>query len=757
MPVVTVDRDNVRIDRSCVVEIPDGAVIADADNNGVIQITRSGITVRFADGSVLRGAAEGTPWDTLTGTGIVIEGQGGVTLENARVHGYRVGLFATDADGLTISGGDYSDNYRKHLGSTPEAEDGSDWLSPHRNDNNEWLKNYAAAVYIEESANVTVRGVRIRRGQNGILLDEVNDSKVYDNDASFLSGWGLALWRSSRNVITRNHFDFCVRGHVEGVYNRGQDSAGMLFFEQCNENVVAENSATHGGDCIFAFAGLDALGDPSVASRTADHKRKGCNDNLFIHNDLSYAPAHGWEMTFSFGNKVIANRFVENAICGIWGGFSQDTLIAGNLFDGNGGMGYGLERGGVNIEHSAGHEIVDNRFVNNLAGVHIWWDDPGNIVTLPWGKANYRKVTHNTIAGNEFDINDEPRPFWGGRESQPRVAIQLREDQPGNFSDTRIFGNEFKLDGHLPKRMDRTESIEITESGEVPEWKIPDYPVYGDTRPVEIRDGIPYSDRVDLRGRDKIIMNEWGPWDHETPLVRLREKSAGEHVYDALGFNEGDPPQINIEGAESSVANVDGGVQVRVTAPEGIHPYTMNIHSGAFNQAIEGTLLKARWLGRVFSWAGQVDPRENADEWYKLARRGEAIPFGLETVSLDFGYGGPKDLVRAGVIEDRIGNGDNIERSAITGDHFGLEIAGRLPIKPGRYRLKAVSDDGLRVWISINGAEPTMILDEWRHQVPTPFSADFTVDEPGLMSLRAMYFEIDGYAKLDLALEQVQD
>ena len=56
----------------------------------------------------------------------------------------------------------------------------------------------------------------VRRGQNGLILDRVDHAKIYDNDCSFLSGWGLAMWRSCDNSIARNAFDFCVRGHSEG-------------------------------------------------------------------------------------------------------------------------------------------------------------------------------------------------------------------------------------------------------------------------------------------------------------------------------------------------------------------------------------------------------------------------------------------------------------------------------------------------------------------------------------------------------------
>ena len=63
------------------------------------------------------------------------------------------------------------------------------------------------------------------------------------------------------NSTARNACDFCIRGYSHGVYNRGQDSAGILMFEQCSGNVIAENSATHCGDGLFAFAGKEALGE----------------------------------------------------------------------------------------------------------------------------------------------------------------------------------------------------------------------------------------------------------------------------------------------------------------------------------------------------------------------------------------------------------------------------------------------------------------------------------------------------------------
>jgi parallel beta-helix repeat protein len=401
LPTVRVTSDDVRISESCVIVIGPGTVIEDANGDGVIQVVASDIVVEFAPGSILRGAPHDRPPDEYRGYGIRIDGQSNVTIKGARVSGFWCGLWATRSDGLTLDAIDASDNRRARLKSTPAAEDSGDWLFPHDNDQNQWLRNYGAAMYVEDSNGITVRNCKVRHGQNALCLDRVNDSKVYDNDFSFNSGWGIAMWRSSRNAITRNASDFCVRGYSHGVYNRGQDSAGILMFEQNNDNLIAENSATHGGDGLFGFAGKEALG------MTDEHppdwyRRRGNNRNLLIGNDFSYAPAHGIEMTFSFDNVFFGNRLVENAICGIWGGYSHDTLIARNHIDGNGEMPYGLERGGVNIEHGRNNRILDNVFKANRCGVHLWQNPRSDLAGRPWGKANGTESKGNIVAGNRF-------------------------------------------------------------------------------------------------------------------------------------------------------------------------------------------------------------------------------------------------------------------------------------------------------------------------------------------------------------------
>ena len=753
LPVISVTKDDTVITQSCIVEIP--ATIEDANQNGVLHIKADNITVQFKTSTSLRGATAGSPWNELHGIGIRIDGYHNVTLKNLDVRGFKNGVVASNADGLVVDGGDYSDNYRQQLQSTPEAENGADWLFPHNNDESKWRDEYGGAVCVESSAHVTIRNVRVRRGQNGIILDRVNNSAIYDNDCSFLSGWGLAMWRSSENRITRNAFDFCVRGHVEGVYNRGQDSAGILCFEQCNNNLIAQNSATHGGDCFFGFAGKEAIGENWFNAERARLRKEtgredvdelikiptglaqtmsalGSNRNLLIDNDFSYSPAHGIEMTFSEGNQFIRNRLVENAICGVWGGYSSATIIAENEFTGNGGMAYGLERGAINMEHAADNLIVRNRFLNNKCAVHLWWDDDGALLKYPGVSGTERGVVGNVITGNRFEINREvPFKNLGGKDQL--VLLQLRDPGQGHVSSNRYFGNQVILTHPQAIEFAVKPGLEPLSIGEDPNVTIPKYQALGHRHPVGAR--------KQLRGREQIIMDEWGPWDHESPLVRPAKSAAGENVFDLLGLRrvkevqalEGDV-STKLEASNDSVAQ--GAMKLAVHARSGVASYRVRVMADGFAKELSGTIIAADWRVRVFPW--KVDPREDLAAWRKLAEGPDAQSAVVPRIDFPFGMGGPRALKLS----------DAITSKGPDKDHFGLVAQTSLKLPKGRWHFRTNSDDGVRVLV--NGKP---VIENWTWHGPTTDEGTFDQLEETEVPIVVEYFEIDGFATLRLEIE----
>ena len=226
--------------------------LVDADGDGLVRLEGAGAAIDLRGVTIVGHAAGPAPApDTFTGYGIVVRDAPSARVTGGVLRGLKVAVSVADSPNAIVEDVDVSANFRQRLRSTLAAEDVRDWLRPHDNDANEWEERYGAGISVRDSPGATVRRCRARDGQNGLLLTRSDGSRAYDNDFSFLSGWGIALYRTSDAVVCRNALDWCVRGYSHGVYDRGQDSAGILVFEQCSRNVIARNSATHGGDGLF--------------------------------------------------------------------------------------------------------------------------------------------------------------------------------------------------------------------------------------------------------------------------------------------------------------------------------------------------------------------------------------------------------------------------------------------------------------------------------------------------------------------------
>ncbi len=691
---LVLDRDNIKIEADAVIA-PGTYVVEDADDNGVVQITGHNITVDFQNAELV-GAPDDRLANAYTGLGIVITGRN-VTVRNVRVRGFRVGILASESPKLRIEDVDVSGNFRQRLKSTPQREDLRDWLSPHANDGGEWLANYGAGLAVQRSDAAVIQRVRARRGQNGIVLDRVSDSKIIDNDCSFLSGWGLALWRCNRNQIVRNAFDFCVRGYSHGVYNRGQDSAGILMFEQNNDNVIAQNSATHCGDGFFGFGGSESL---------AGGERTGNNNNLLIGNDFSYAAAHGIEMTFSFGNRFLANRLVGNAICGIWAGYSQDTLIEANHLEGNGQAGYGAERGGINIEHGSGNVIKHNVFTDNKTGVYLWSDEDRHLASEPWVKANDRGSTDNIIAYNTFD-GDE-------------VAVQLRAS-----TNTRHCGNTMRGVGREYDVDESSKMVSIDTPAGRPARRPP--PPGGANKLA--------AGRQRLRGREHIIITEWGPYDFVDREILPPHAAGGDKVMFQVLGPSGRFKVTDISGAVA-VTPIAGDLPGLVTvqlADWGVETFRLTVDVNGPSLHASGTLCRLDWDVKFFAWNPASDPRKHQARW-DLLLKGPALAR-LKSPSLDFDWalGSPA--------------------RSVPPDQFGTlaTTSVDVPESGRRWRVRTVSDDGIRVWVGGN-----LVIDDWEWHPPKENAAILDLP-PGRHAIRVEHFEIDGYARLAFRLEPIDE
>ncbi len=440
-----------------------------------------GLTVRGDNitldlrGVELVGDSVRTRPDRFTGIGLVIDGGRNITVRGVTVRGVKHGLVARGTRGLRLLDSDFSYNQKPRLFSGIEKESLVDWLSFHQNEKQEWLR-FGAGVYLDGVTGGEIRNVTVRQGMNGLMLNRTDSLLIWNSNFSFNSGLGIGMYRSSHNRIVHNKVDWNVRGYSHRFYNRGQDSAGLLMYEQSCFNVVAHNSITHSGDGLFLWAGQS----------TMDSGKGGANDNLFYANDFSHAPTNGIEATFS-RNAFVANRVEENWH-GIWGGYSYGSVILGNTFRNN------VEA--IAIEHGQDNRIVGNRFEGDTTAIRLWWN---KLEPSDWGYPKYRdtRARDYVVLGNSF----------------VGTRLALRVD---NTQRLRAEGNHF------------TDVDSLTRlSGDTTGWVMVQRPGVATMVPIPARYVVPklpggrnaLIPSAARRGRATIIVDEWGPYDYLSPKL----------------------------------------------------------------------------------------------------------------------------------------------------------------------------------------------------------------------------------------------
>ena len=606
------------------------------NDSTVIVVRGDDITVDFA-GALMEGTSRDADPDQATGIAVRVEGGRNVTIRNARIRGYKIGILARGTRNLWLLDNDLSDNWKPRLFSLIEHESLADWLSFHHNEQEEWLR-FGAAAYLADVHGGEIRGNRVERGMNGVMLVRSDSLRIWNNILSFNSGIGLGLYRSSDNTIVHNRVDFNVRGYSHGFYRRGQDSSNLLMYEQSSRNVVAYNSMTHGGDGVFLWAGQS----------TMDTGAGGANDNLFFGNDFSFAVANGIEATFS-RNSFIGNR-IAGSDYGVWGGYSFESRIAGNEFIGN--------RTGIAIEHGQNNEIVANRFSGDTVAIYLW---ANAIEPSDWGYPKHRdtrsrdyRITDNRFAGN-------------------RVAIRA-----ANTRDSRVARNT--LEGVDSAFVVRDSVNFLVDAGASP---LPLGAEVDRLAPPRLPGAIDVaSDPLARRDRSSMLVTEWGPYDwrspllwpadstHATPLrLRVLGPTGRWRVVSRRGIRSISRAAGSVGDTISVTPSNDWQLTLEYRATSGGKPFQFSY--GRFEPLMP-------WKVAFFAWSDSTDPRTKPEAFAELLR-GPAIVT-QDAPRLDFMWYRP-----------------TIER--VPQARFAAVATTTATLPPGTYSLRTISDDGVRVWV----------------------------------------------------------
>lgn len=670
-------------------------------DSAIVTIRGDDITVDFA-GATLQGISSSSDPDSARGVAIRVDGGKRVRIRNARVRGYRVGILVRGTQQLELRGNDLSYGWKPRLYSLVEHESLVDWLSFHNNEKDEWLR-FGAAIYLADVHRGEIVDNRAEQGMNGLMMVRTDSMKIWNNHFSFNSGLGVGMYRSSDNSIVHNHVEFNVRGYSHGFYRRGQDSAGILMYEQCLRNTVAYNSATHGGDGLFIWAGQSTM-DTGVG---------GVNDNMIYGNDFSFAPTNGMEATFS-RNTFMYNR-VEGSEYGLWGGYSYESRIIYNSFVGN--------RTGIAIEHGQDNAIYLNSFRDDSTAIRLW---ANNIEPSDWGYPKHRDTRSRNarIQANAFYDN--------------RVGLRA-----ATTSGLIVTANRFlRVDSSLvltdTSAATITGNLDTSGVAGMPEFVALDSLVRF-LLPRMIGGLDPESSKVAGMDRSAIVVDEWGPFDWRSPklwpvdstrAVPLRFRTLGPEgkwrVVSTRGVASVAPGASDIGDtvvvAPSANARGDWDVVLEYVGGATVSPRGERRKAGVpVRFSFRRFEPPQRWDTRVYSWGDSASRDTLPPDTVVVHRKPPILTLTLPR--LDWQW----------------------YRPTVTGvplERWLLEATTRVDLPAGDYTLQTISDDGVRVWV-----DGKLVIERWNTHGS---EVDTTPLIGGGHSLRVQFYQGDGWTELRL-------
>lgn len=670
-------------------------------DSAVVVVRGNDLTVDFT-GATLLGIPPASDPDLAIGVAIRVDGGRNVTIRNARVRGYKIGILARGTHGLSLIDNDLSYNWKPRLYSLVEHESLVDWLSHHHNEKDEWLR-FGAAAYLADVKAGEIRGNRAVHGMEALMLVRSDSLRIWNNVFSFNSGVGIGLYRSSDNLIMHNRVDFDVRGYSDRFYWRGQDSADLLIYEQSCRNVVAYNSMTHGGDGLFLWAG----------QQTMDTGEGGSNDNLFYENDFSFAPANSIEATFS--RNTFARNRAEGSDYGVWGGYSYDSRILDNDFARN--------RIGVAIEHGQKNEIAGNSFDHHVTAVQLWankvepsdWAYPKHHDTRSIG---YR-ITDNRMADQRVALrisDTRESEIANNRIAAAESAAVMKDTALVSLHGNDTSGSASRAQAVWPRR-DRDSSTRLAPPPIAGAWSA-------------------LGDSLARRDRSAMIVTEWGPYDWQSPLLWPVDSSRRTPLPLRVLGPAGRWRVVGRRGI-AALSNSSGAVgdTIAVTPAPGADDWRLELEyrggavvsprgeksaAGApYRFSYERFTPTMSWNVAFYAWSDSTDPRAKPGAFTELAKQ---TPLATQQPPrLDYLWYSPTVT--------------GVPRSK-----FAVIATSSVVLAPGTYTLRSISDDAVRVWI-----DGRLAIDDW---TPHESVVDAAPLRGGRHDLRVEYYQVDGWTEL---------
>lgn len=343
--------------------------IPDRDERGVIIIAATGTRLDLTD--VVLESGDSVP-ARFVGVGVVSRGVDAVTISGGAIHGYRYGLRLEGGRNHRVTGADLSGSRNQGIRSTSARPDSSDRLELIRP---EVFEGYGGGLMLRETVGVTVTGVTAQGAQNGIALMAARESYISGNDLASNSGWGIHLWRSTRNVIVRNTLDHTRRCEVQ-VPAGECGAAAVLLRDASDSNTIMDNDLTSCSTGLLLTGG----------GRAAQPSR----GNLIFRNDASGALSAGFTAAFGWNNTFLENR-ADSAAIGFRLDHAAGSTIRGNTITGS-------RTAGIVSDQGSDNAILSNVIIGGALGIKVGTSEPG-------GRPSQRyRIDDNVLARLEQGI-----------------------------------------------------------------------------------------------------------------------------------------------------------------------------------------------------------------------------------------------------------------------------------------------------------------------------------------------------------------
>ncbi|HEY3219218.1 MAG TPA: NosD domain-containing protein [Gemmatimonadales bacterium] len=485
-----------------------------------------------------------------------------------------------------------------------------------------------------------------------IYLQDVTGADVRDNVA--VGGMnGLLLVRTNGAMIRDNTFSF-NSGLGIGLYRSSDDT---IIHNQLDYNV-------RGYSHRFYARGQDSadllLFEQSSRNLVALNSMTHGGDGVFLwagqttmdsgtggaNDNLFY----GNDVSYATANgveatfsrnEIIANR-AWGSEYGVWGGYSYQTEIIGNDFRGN--------RTGVAIEHGQDNVIANNRFDYDSTAIRLWAD---SIEPSDWGYPKH----HDTRS-----------------------------------RDYRIGGNEFisNRSGLTVRNTTGVDTLAVISRPVPPPFL------------ARLRRPSPPLAQLD---RAAIIVDEWGPYDRESPKLW---------------------PVDSTRAVPLRLATLGPAGRWRLVSTRGVAGLS-------------------RAAGRIGDTIAVTPQRDATGDWEVT----------LESGGTRFSYGRFEPAMTWDVAFDPPPSGPSAGRqprldllwyrppaafATLPQNRWSLRATGTVTLPAGTYSLRTISDDAVRVWV-----DSALVIDNW---TPHESQVDYAPLSAGTHDVRVEYKQVEGWVEL---------